>query len=340
MTAGGGVGFLWWDAWPVLLAAPAVWLVATQRDRTRGRRLAEWIGPRVAELAGELDPIRRRTRRALFAAGLGLASIALLQPTWGERTSRAEPRATDIVVCLDVSRSMLARDVSPTRLERARAEIRTLAGHVRGDRLALVAFAGEARRMVPLTSDAATFAELVQLADPLAVSRGGTDLGAAIAVAADALPEPGGRRGFVILVTDGEDLEERGRAAALAAAARGVTVHCAGIGSVRGAKIPLEEQSGARFLRDRDGHDVVSAMDPDSLARIAAATGGAFVDGGAGEGVLRDLYDDHVLFAAPGAPVAADASRAGGRENRFQWPLVLGFLLLVIELGTSDRRRR
>ena len=233
-----------------------------------------------------------------------LAVVAALQPLWGEGTASSSARGADVVVCLDVSRSMLARDVPPSRLAAAKREIRALARTRAGDRLALVLFAGEARLAAPLTSDVESFCEIVDLADPLSVGRGGTDLGAALEAALAALEGAAGDHAAVILVTDGEDLGGRGLRAAEACKARNVAVHCVGFGSAGGAKIPVAGDGGTTFLRDRGGAEVVSALDPDGLRRIAEATGGeAVVDAGARPG------------RSPTSTTAASARWRAGRSR-------------------------
>jgi Ca-activated chloride channel family protein len=285
---------------PLLLLAPAAWLLLARADRARGRRVARELGPRV----------RIAPRRFAFTAGgLLLAFVAVLGPAWG--AAESEVSGADLVICLDVSRSMLARDVVPDRLSLAKSEIKALADGAKGDRLGLVVFAGEARAMVPLTEDMTSFSELLDLADPTSVTRGGTDLGAALEAALDVL---GGRPGTVLLFTDGEDLGGRGLAAARLLAERGVAVHCVGLGTELGSKIMTE----GGFVRDRAGGEVVSAMDAPGLRAIAGATGGTF--GG----------------RAPSISVTRRAAASEERENRYQWFLAGAVLLWLWDLS---RRR-
>jgi Ca-activated chloride channel family protein len=206
---------------------------------------------------------------------------------------------------------MLARDVAPDRLSRAKGEIRALAEGAKGDRLGLVVFAGEARAMVPLTEDMTSFLELLDLADPTSVARGGTDLGAALEAALDVLQ---GRRGTVLLFTDGEDLGGRGLLAARLLAERGVEVSCIGLGTELGSKIT----TGGGFVRDRSGEEVVSALDARGLRAIAEATGGTF------------------LASAPTISVTRRATAPERRENRYQWFLAGAVLLWLWDLS---RRR-
>ena len=320
---------------PALLLVPAVWFLLRGVERARVKRLAHLIGPRSPILTRELSARRRRVRRWLATSGFGLALIAMIQPQWGTEERQVEQRGIDLIVCLDVSRSMLARDLRPTRLARAQQEIRALTGRARGDRMALVAFAGEARLTVPLTQDLATFADLVDGTDPLSIERGGTDLGAALETALAALQGRSGASEAVLLITDGEDLEQRGLAVARTIADRGITVHCVGIGSAAGSKIVIDEGPGETFLRDRTGQEVVSTMDTAGLIRIAEATGGGFINARSAPQPLLELYQNHIRSMA--GETVGDGEQSQ-RKNWFQWPLLAAFLVWMMEFSTTDRR--
>ncbi len=302
-------------------------------DRRRGRRLSQSVGLRAHLRIGELSLRRRRIGHILFLSAVCLVVIAAMQPRWGRGAGTLTPRGVDIVVCLDVSRSMLARDLSPSRLDRARREIRAFAGRAEGDRLGLVVFAGEARLLVPLTKDLRSFAQLMDQADPLIVARGGTDLGAALLTALKALDR---RAGTILLLTDGDDLEGRGLSVAKTCKERGIAVHTVGFGSVRGAKIPVTEEGRETFLSDRSGVEVVSAMDEQGLSRIADLTGGEFLAAADAAQPLIQLYDDHIR---PMARQTFLAEERRERENRYQWPLLLAFLLLWVDLGLCEKRQ-
>jgi Ca-activated chloride channel family protein len=324
-------------AWPLVLLVPAAWLALRLVDRARAARTADVVGPRLAALVPGLSEGRRAARRLLVAAGLLFALLAAMQPVWGESVGAAERRGADVVVCLDVSRSMLARDAAPTRLGAAQAALKELAKRAKGDRLGLVVFAGEARLLVPLTKDMRSFAALAATADPASVTRGGTDLGAALDAALGALDPASGAPSLIVLVTDGEDLGGRGLAAAQRCAARHVTVHTAGIGTPLGSKIAVPTPRGETFVADRTGADVVSTMDVAGLRRIAEAARGEFVDASGGAPSLASLYDRRIEPLAREA--FADEERRE-RPNRFQWPLMAAFLVWILDLCLTDRRKR
>jgi len=307
--------FLWSSAWPLLILLPVVALAVAWLERRRRQRLHRVLGPRAVALA---QPRRRGV--VLFSFGILLALLAMLQPLWGQDGPRDPNRRADIVICLDVSRSMLARDLAPDRLTFAHNQIRKLLKECAEDRLALVVFAGEARLLVPLTRDHTSFERLLQDAGPLAVTRGGSDLGAAIRVARGALFG----HGAIVLLTDGEDHEGK---AALAAEGS-VPVHCIGLGSDRGAKIPFE----GGFLKDRSGNEVVTKMDSKTLQGIADAGGGTFARNDA----LIDIYRNSIR---PDARITVAGQGRRERANRYQWPLIAAFFVWVWDLGRGERRR-
>lgn len=336
------------EAAPLLLAVPIAWLLLRALDRRRARRIEASLGPRLAALAPELDPAAPRARRWLLCGGLLFALLALLQPLVGAAGTTLTPKGADVVLVLDVSRSMLARDAAPTRLRAAQREIEALTREAAGDRLALVVFAGTARRLVPLTRDLESFRALLDGAGPESVAQGGSDVEAGLDTALAALGagesgesrEPGGRRddAAIVLMSDGEELQGSGLAAAQRCRARGVVVHALGFGSREGSKIALAAEPGREaFLRDRDGRDVVSALDAAALARLAEATGGSYADAASGHNVLVDLVRGRIEPRARAALAAADRNE---RADRFQWPLALALMLFALASRWSDARTR
>jgi Ca-activated chloride channel family protein len=327
-------------AWPIVLllavvAPPVLWSILRSRDARRHARLVAVTGPRHAALAAELGRHRRTFRRVLFCTGLAAGLVAVAQPRWGRHSILSRPGSVDILICLDVSRSMLARDLDPSRLVSAQRAIRALTEHARGDRFGLVAFAGEARLVVPLTRDGDSFADLADVADPLSVQRGGTDLGAALDAALHAFDDRSGEHEVVLLLTDGEDNEQRGQRAAQRCAERNITVHCVGFGSARGSKITVDGERGEEFLRAPSGSDVISTLDVAALAAIANATGGTFVDASVRPTPLLDLYEERIL---PKARAVAAGGEVETREPRFQWPLLVALFCWLLEFCVSERR--
>jgi Ca-activated chloride channel family protein len=327
--------FLHSGAWWLLLAAPVVFGLLLWLGRLRARAGEALIGDHVLSLALGRSEKRRSLKRAAFALATLLGLAALLGPAWGNAMAAQGQRGVDLVVCLDVSRSMLARDQSPSRLAAAQDQIAALADRAGGDRMALVLFAGDAELAVPLTRDVASLVQIADESGPLSILRGGTDLGAALDVALTALGDATGEHEAILVLTDGEDVEERGLEVAGRAAARGIAVHCVGVGSRLGSKIAVDDGNGETFVRDAVGNEVVSVMDEVGLGRVAEATGGVFRAAVDAPASLVAVYEDEIV---PMARKAFEEEERNERENRYQWPLAAALGLLLFDLALPDRR--
>lgn len=317
------------------------------RRRRLAARLETVVGARADALVTERSPSRDVLGGRLATAGLACCVLAWMEPRFGSAESGGAPPAADLCVCLDVSRSMLASDFRPTRLSFAQEALAALGERARGDRIALVLFAGEARLRVPRTNDVDSLVEIARGVDPSDVSLGGTDLAAAIDAAVrsfastreGAASEGGPLAGAILLVTDGEDGSGAGRAAAERARARGLRVHCVGVGSALGSKITVKGRDGREtFLRDREGNEVVTRLDATSLRSLVAAGGGVYVDAGDAEQPLVAAYERGVL---PDLVERVDGTANGEQEHaaRFQLPLAVAVALLAVDLALSRRRR-
>jgi len=278
---------------------------------------------------------RRRWKGGLLLAALALLVLALLRPRLGFRWEEVQRRGVDVMVAVDVSRSMLADDVKPNRLERARREVKDLVRLLRGDRIGLVAFAGDAFVQCPLTLDASTFLLFLDELSPRSTGRGGTALAEALRRVTAGFDAESPARRVAVLITDGEDHEGDLEGAVEEAEEKGVVVYTLGVGTAEGALIPLGSNgSGANFLKDKEGQVVKSRLDEAGLERIALATGGAYArTSGAGR-ELETIYHERIA-KLEGVQLAGTRQRRA--EERFQWPLGLAVLLLVVEALVAER---
>jgi Ca-activated chloride channel family protein len=244
----------------------------------------------------------------------------------------------DTIFALDTSKSMLAADVRPNRLERAKIAIEDyLRRHARG-RVGLVVFAGQAFLQCPLTLDYDAFVETLRSVDVNAVPVPGSDVGRAIDEASRALAKNEGRK-IVVLITDGEDLEARGIRQAEESAKQGVSVFTVGVGTAAGSVIQVPaEPSGLQPLRDKEGRPVVSRLDENTLRQISEKTGGSYQP----LGVIGDGMDKvRVAISTDGKNKRDQLVRTRGID-RFHWPLGIALLVLLVEplLRTRVRLRR
>lgn len=320
--------------WELPRRLRALQLVAEPRHLAR-------VFPGLARAGGEgavLGWIRRRawSRAGLAAAGLALVGVAWMGPVRGFALVPVEERRIDVVVALDTSRSMLVEDVEPNRLERAKVEIGALLDAMTGERVSLVAFAGAARDVAPLTADLDTVRYFLERLSPEDNRKGGTDLGAALRLALDRFDEGGGSSEAVILVTDGEDLTGEGLAAAETARDRGIRVHVLGMGTAGGGKVPDGEGG---FVVDPDAEggasEVVSQLRSESLRAIAEATGGVYLEARGRVLPLEELHR-RAIAKMEGRDIVDGKERVP--RDRYQWPLVVALVLLVMEgLGRGGR---
>lgn len=314
-----------------VLAPPAVWILRALNNR----RLARYADPEQLEsLAGKPRRLVYIARGLTLSAALACLAIAMAQPQSDPVEIDSERTGRDVVFLLDVSRSMLASDVAPTRLDRAKLWIKDLVAELRGDRFALVAFAGSASVRAPLTSDNLFFSQTLDELTPASVDRGGTNIGDAIRKTMElVVPQRDDRDAAaftdIILITDGEDQQSLPVQAAQAAAQRGVRVISIGIGSTTGATIRSSEGSP----------DTVSTrLDSQTLTQIAAASpANAYLEVGTGTLDLPKFYRDLIATAEQ---TALEQTTTIQYTERFHWFLWPAFALLAAERILLPRRTR
>lgn len=320
------------ELWPLLLLLPVIWaaLLWVFRAAVRRRRI---YGATLTERAP--SPAARALR---WTVALAFLLLAWMEPLLGEEQVAVERRGLDVIFCLDTSRSMLARDMEPDRLGRAKRDVETvLPLLVGGDRAGLVAFAGQARLVVPLTHDLDSFRHLLAPVDTNTVRTGGTDLAAAIRKAlALADPNEAGTT-VILLLTDGEDLTGAGRQAAREAAAKGIVVHAIGYGSTHGSKVIVGGDGSESFLKSESGDEVVSMMDADGLRALAESSSGDFVRADVMPLPLVELKRKRM---DPMLKRAYDAGEETTKKTRYQWVLLPGVLLLILEILAIGGARR
>ncbi len=330
------------DRWPLLLLVIAAGLLIAWSLVARRRTLArlastERLREKVAPGASLGRPL---ARGAATVAGLLLIGLALLQPQLGERDGTVQRKGIDLVVAVDASRSMLARDVLPSRLERARLELSQLIDRLHGDRVGLVVFAGQAFVQCPLTSDYGAAKLFLRAIDPEAMPAQGTSVAGALETAAQMLrsADRGAKTKVVLLLTDGEDHQGDVDAAAEALSAEGVRVFALGIGSGEGTPVPILDGEGnvAGYLRDRAGNPVVSKLEEGQLRRIAELTSGTYV---AARG--SDLGMGEVFAELERLEKTEFESRHAMQWGEvWAWLGFPGFALLVLGALIPEGRRR
>jgi Ca-activated chloride channel family protein len=307
----------------------------------RQRALVQFVGSGgVARLLGGISTARRLFKAAWVVLAVTLIVVAMAQPQWGVERTPQRSRGRDIFIALDTSRSMLAEDVIPNRLERAKADIRDLIAAVEqsaGHRLGLIAFAGQASVKCPLTQVYGHVKTVLDGLDTRSVARGGTLIGDAIRTAIEAFDEKTANFRDLIIVTDGEDMESFPTDAAAEARDAGVTIYLVGIGdAVEGARIPVTDKSGHRTFLEHDGQQVWSKLDDQTLRDIARVSGAVYIPAGTRAVELDRIFRE--LIEPKTKRDLAEVQRERLR-HRFQLFLAPALLLLMLECLIPDARR-
>jgi Ca-activated chloride channel homolog len=289
------------------------------------------------QLTRSLSVAGRRAQRGLYLAAVSLLFLALAGPLVGYRWEQVSRRGNEIVFAIDTSRSMSTPDVKPDRLTRAKLAIDDFANLLDGDAVGIIAFAGSAFLVCPITLDYGAFHDSLSAIDTNTIPRGGTNISRAIHEAQVALRRRPGSDKILVLVTDGEDLEGGALAAAQTAARQdGLKIYTVGVGTAAGDLIPVPAAQGGGFVKDDTGALVKSRLDEPALRAIAAATGGIYVPlGSQGEGL------EAVFKAIFGSTAKHDLAFRQQRIyiQRYQWPLAASLAMLLVSLLIGTHRR-
>ncbi len=321
----------------LLWLVPALVVFFIYSFRAKDKAIEAFCGWR---LAGRLMPhVSRRKQKlkaALLVAAVLFMSIALTAPKWGFHWEDVSRRGVDIVIALDVSRSMLAEDIKPSRLERAKREITDLLNLMEGDRVALVAFAGTAFVQCPLTMDYSAAAIFLDYLDTDLIPVQGTNLGRVIRTSVNAFTEYKGKSKAIILITDGEGHEGDALKAAEEAVKEDVKIFTIGIGKAGGAPIPLKDGSGG-FKKDSKGELILTKLDEVTLQKIALMSGGSYVRSVTGNMDLETIYYKGIKRTLEDQELKG--SRVKRWHERFQLFALIAFALLVWEGFLSETKK-
>ena len=310
-----------------------IWAVS--RRRARLERFAE--KDLLGYIAGSVSAARRMLKIAIIIITFFLMMFTLARPQWGFEWEETKRSGLDILIAIDVSKSMLATDVRPNRLERSKFAVKDLIRKLNGDRIGLIAFAGTAFLQCPLTIDYNGFALALDDLGTSTIPRGGTSLSAAINEAMEVFKGPEKKYKAMVIITDGEDLEGDAVSVARKAGAQGIKIYCIGVGSTAGELISVVDETGRRgYLTDKSGNVIKSKLNEDILKEIAISTGGSYVRATQSEFGLALLYDKSISKLEK---KDIEAKMRKHYQERFQIFLGLALALLFIEMLISERRR-
>ena len=325
---------VWFAALALLPALTGLFAWSQWRS---GKLVTKVVSARLrGELTGAVSRVLRTTRAVLALAALTALIVALARPQKGYTERETTQRGRDIIIAVDTSRSMLATDAAPTRLARAKLFAKDLLQLAGGDRVGVVAFAGSAFLQAPLTLDRpATLAAIDEL-DTSIIPKGGTNIAEAVHMAQQAFGKGEGQTRALVIITDGEDLEEDAVAAAHQAHESGIRIFTVGIGSAEGSLIPITDERGRHdFVRDSAGKQVLSRLDANRLQEIAEVGGGFFE--------MLSPETAATIFERGILPLeTAERGSMTSRQpiERYQWPLGIAMALLVLWMLLGERKWR
>ena len=317
------------------LAIPLLWVLFVLLRRRR-RGLEELVDPAmIPVLAPRWNPARAKARLWLRGAAFVLLLLALARPQWGFHWEEVRRKGLDMVVVLDTSRSMMASDIKPSRLQQAKWGIRDLLRNLRGDRVGLVPFAGSSLLQCPLTIDYAAFTMTLDDVYSGLIPKGGTAIEQALRTAIAAFPAEGTADRVVLLITDGEDHEGDPLSLLPELKEKNIRVYSIGIGTLEGEMVPAGDGQDAYF-KDRQGQIVKTALKEDVLQKLALGTGGTYVRSAPGDTGLERVFRESIDSLKRSEQ---ETRTAKIYEDRFLWPIAAALLLLAWEALLPDRRK-
>ena len=290
------------------------------------------------QLAARVSRKKQRAKMVMVFFAFTFLIVSLARPQWGTKETRLVRKGRDIVIALDTSASMLAEDIKPNRMSKAKHELTTLIDRLQGDRVGIIIFAGEAFVQCPLTPDYAAAKMFLSEVDVGSVPVPGTALDKAIDLARRTFVETERQYKVLILLTDGEGTVGDTVEAAKRAAKAGIQIYPIGIGSISGVPIPIRDEQGnlVEWKKQKNGELVQTRLDEGILLKIAAETGGKFYHANADEFELDKVYED---IERTRAEKEQQSLLTIQYEDRYQWVLFPAFVLLLLESVLSDRRK-
>lgn len=315
----------------LLLLIPLLVLLNIWARKERRRRLERFGNlDTLRSLMPDDSPRRHTFKSVLFLAGLSLVIIALARPQIGSKLKEVEREGIEIMLAIDVSNSMLAEDFEPNRLERTKYAVGRLLEGIQEDKIGVIIFAGDAYVQLPITGDYVTARNFVSQISTTAVSKQGTNMAAAIDLAANSFSSQSEGSRVVVLITDGENHEQDALASAEAAAARGIKIYTIGIGTPEGAPIRI----GNEFIRDEEGEMVVSKLDEKTLEEIALTTGGAYIRADNRTVGLQEIIEQ--INATEKSQFTTQIFEEF--DEKYQYFVAAALLLILLEMAVLGRK--
>src|SRR5262245_22383161 len=321
-----------------LFVLPALAFCFARAEQVGTEKLRRFVAARLLpQLAGTVNRKRRVVRFLLLLLVLALVIVSLARPRWGYVFDEVKRKGLDLILAIDVSRSMLSNDVQPDRLERVKLATQDLLNELQGDRVGLIAFAGKAFLQAPLTIDYDAAVDSINELDTKIIPEGGTNISDAIALATRTFGKSATGNRALIIFTDGEELSGDAVKAAKAAADAGVRIFTVGVGTPAGSLIPVTGDNGeTSFVKDINGQVVKSKLDDKRLREVAEATGGFYLHLENGPRTMQQVQGEG-LAQMQAAEMDVRLSRRP--IERYEWPLGGALIALALSILIPERKR-
>ncbi len=316
----------------LLLLIPLLAFVRFVSLLSKKRQLRKFGDPELLkQLMPDVSRYRPEVKFWLLQAALALLIVMLARPQMGTKISNDKRQGIETLIALDISNSMLAQDVAPSRLDKSKMLVENLVDHFTNDKIGLVVFAGDAYVQLPITSDYVSAKMFLQNTDPSLIATQGTDIAEAIRLSMNSFTQDKKVGKAIILITDGEDHQGGAEEAAKEAKAKGIKVFILGIGSTKGAPIPL---GNGDYLKDRQGQTVMTAVNEDMCKRVAVAGSGTYIHVD-NTGDAEKTLDSEIAKMQKGELNSVVYSEY---DEQFQAFAILALLLLIAEIIVLDRK--
>ncbi len=322
----------------LLLLIPAILIIFLLDERWKARTGKRFVSKRLRSvLIPDMSTWKSWLKFVLISTAYFFFVIALSNPQVGSKLEEVKRKGVDLMICLDLSNSMRAEDLKPNRLENAKLAISRLLDKIRNDRIGIVVFGGEAYVQLPITTDYAAAKLFLSTIDTDIIPIQGTAIGKAVELAESSFDMESPTSKAIIVITDGENHEDDAIEAAKAASQNDIVVHTIGMGSAKGAPIPIYRNGkNIGYLKDREGNSIVTKLDQSMLEEIARAGDGIFVRANASSAGLDMVFSEveRMEQADFGTKIYTDY------EDRFQYFIGAGLLFIILEMLVFPRRNR
>ena len=304
----------------------------------RKRKAIESLGDSelVNKLLPERSAIRPVVKFIILLAGISSLIVALARPQFGSRLEEVKKEGVEVIIALDVSNSMLAEDIQPDRLTRAKQALTRLIDNLQNDRIGLIVFAGDAYTQIPITTDYISAKMFLSAIGPEMVPKQGTAIGSAINLGMRSFTPGEDKSRAMIIITDGENHEDDPVSAAGEAVKAGIVIHTIGIGSPEGVPIPLTVAGKRDYLKDKDGNTVITKLDEEILKKVAVTAGGSYVRASNTNIGLEEVFSEIRKMKKQ----EIESKMYTEYNDQFQIFAGLAIFLLLIDFIIMDRKNR